>query len=143
MISTVFEAKDTPVTKTTIFNAGEQVQTFSPVDQMKPDTDLSKDAEMKSKEGLQLMASVEKPSPNKPKKAKFFDFIDDSDTDKFFHRMQERQVKLKNTPLFPLTAAGTECCLSCDNWSQNIICKFDVGWYCILYNIDVWVINFL
>lgn len=132
IISTVFETKRTSVSKLAVFDAGESVQMFSPVEQMKPDTDLSKEGEMNSKEALQLMVRMKKPSTNKPKRAKFFDFIDDSDRDKFFHRMQERCDKLRNTPLFPLTAAGMKKCLSYDIWSQNNICKFDLGWHITL-----------
>lgn len=130
MIST--ETKCTPVSKLTIFNAGEPVQMSNPAEQMKPDTDLSKEGEMNSKEALQLMVTLKKPSPNTQKKARFFDFIDDSDRDRFFHIMQERCVKLRNPPLFPLTAAGIENCLPCDTWSQNNIYKFYVGWQTIL-----------
>lgn len=126
MIVEKFETKHTPATKLTIFNASEPVQTSSPVEQMKPDADVSKEGEMNSKEVLQLKVRLKRPVENNPEKAKFFDFIDDSHRDEFFQRMRERCVKLRSAPLFPLTAANTENSLSCDIWSQNIIFK-DVG----------------
>lgn len=123
MIVEKFETKHTPATKLTIFNASEPVQTSSPVEQMKPDADVSKDGE---KEVLQLKVRLKRPVENNPEKARFFDFIDDGDRDEFFQRMRERCVKLRSAPLFPLTAANTENSLPCDIWSQNIIFK-DVG----------------
>lgn len=109
-----FETKRTPATKLTIYNASEPVQTSSPVEQMEPDTDISREGEMNSKEALKLTVRLKRPVQNNVEEAKFFDFIDDSDRDAFFQRMRERCVKLRSASLFPLTTANTENCLSCD-----------------------------
>lgn len=109
-----FETKQTPATKLTISDASEPVQTPSPVEPMKPDTDISKEAETNSKETLQLTVRLKRPVQNNIEEAKFFDFINDSERDAFFQRMRERCVKLRSVPLFPLTTANTKNCLSCD-----------------------------
>lgn len=102
MIVENFETKRTPATKLTIYNASEPVQTSSPVEQMKPGTDISREGEMNSKEALKLTMKLERPVQNNVEKAKFFDFIDDSDRDAFFQGMRERCVKLRSASLFPL-----------------------------------------
>lgn len=41
-----------------------------------------------------------------PESVKFFDFASDSERDMQFEMMRERAAKLRNIPLFPLTAAA-------------------------------------
>lgn len=114
IIAEVFDAKHIPATKMTIHNASESVQTSSLAEQMKSDVDISRAGESSSKEeALHLQVRLRRPVKSEPEKAKFFDFIDDSDRDAFFQRMRERCVKLKSAPFFPLTAAKNKEFMSC------------------------------
>ncbi|XP_037603544.1 uncharacterized protein LOC119475163 [Sebastes umbrosus] len=98
IIAETFEAKHTPASKLTIHMS-------SPAEQLQPDADTSRAGEINSKEeALRLTATLKRPVQSSPEKAKFFDFIDNSDRDAFFKGMRERCVHLRSAPLFPLTA---------------------------------------
>lgn len=106
MIAETFEARHIRATRLTFHNTGEPVQTSSPAEQVKPDADTSRAGEITSKqEAIRLLVRLKRPVKSSPEKAKFFDFIDNSDRDAFFQRMRERCVKIKSASPFPLTAA--------------------------------------
>ncbi|XP_040005727.1 uncharacterized protein LOC120802222 [Xiphias gladius] len=106
IISEIFEANHIPATKLTIHNARESVKPNSLAEQIKPDAETSRADEINSKDDtLHLSVTLKRPVKSCVEKAKFFDFVSDSDRDVFFQRMRERCVKLRSTPVFPLTAA--------------------------------------
>ncbi|XP_071316905.1 uncharacterized protein [Trachinotus anak] len=106
IIAETFEAKHSPATKLTIHNASESFRTASPAEQTKPDAETSKVGKINFEDDApHLRVTLKRPVKSSPEKAKFFDFVSDTDREVFFQRMKERCVKLRCTPLFPLTAS--------------------------------------
>ncbi|CAJ1063450.1 uncharacterized protein LOC117813238 isoform X3 [Xyrichtys novacula] len=85
------EAKPTSANKVTPHITTKPVGRASPTEQNKPETDPHEAGEGGVKE-------------DESQTVKFFDFDTDSDRDAFFQMMRERSVRLRNAPLFPLTA---------------------------------------
>ncbi|GLD46662.1 uncharacterized protein AKAME5_000099600 [Lates japonicus] len=106
IVAETFEAKHIPATKLTIHDASESVQTSSSAEQMTPVAVTSRAGEINSEDDTPFVrVTLKRPVKSSPEKAKFFDFLSDNERGVFFQRMRERCVKLRSTPLFPLTAA--------------------------------------
>ncbi|XP_056253641.1 uncharacterized protein LOC130182614 isoform X1 [Seriola aureovittata] len=104
IIAETFEVKHSRETKLTAHNASESVGTSTLAEQMKPDAETSRAGEIHFKDVTQhLMVTLKSPVKSSPENAKFFDFVSESDREMFFQRMRERCVKLRSTPLFPLS----------------------------------------
>ncbi|KAK5918290.1 hypothetical protein CgunFtcFv8_003066 [Champsocephalus gunnari] len=102
IIVDTLEAKYIPGTKLTIYHNNELAHTSSTSEQNETDTPSAGNISYKEK-ALKLKVRSKRPVIISPE-SKFFDFIDDSDSDAFSDRMRIRCAKLRSAPLFPLTA---------------------------------------
>ncbi|KAF3841142.1 hypothetical protein F7725_007004 [Dissostichus mawsoni] len=104
IIVDTLEAKCIPGTKLTIYRNNEPAHTSSPSEQIQNDAVTSSAGKLSFKEkALKLKVRSKRPVIIS-RESKFFDFIDDSDSDAFFDRIRIRCAKLRSAPLFPLTA---------------------------------------
>ncbi|KAI9527269.1 hypothetical protein NQZ68_032140 [Dissostichus eleginoides] len=104
IIVDTLEAKCIPGTKLTIYRNNEPAHTSSPSEQIQNDAVTSSAGKLSFKEkALKLKLRSKRPVIIS-RESKFFDFIDDNDSDAFFDRMRIRCAKLRSAPLFPLTA---------------------------------------
>ncbi|CAK6976299.1 uncharacterized protein LOC121910184 isoform X1 [Scomber scombrus] len=92
IIAECFATKTISETKLTIHNESEPVHWPSAAKQIEPDVDSSRPDEINLKE-------------DSSQRAKFFDFVSDSERDEFFKRERQRFARLRSFSLFPLTAA--------------------------------------
>ncbi|XP_068188071.1 uncharacterized protein [Antennarius striatus] len=102
------EAHRTAPTKLNI-DTNRPVRLSSPAERIKPDVDTSRAGETSpddetSKLTVRLNRQVRRSQPT----AKFFDFNNDHERDAFFQMMEERCVKLRSAPSFPLSFANIE-----------------------------------
>ncbi|XP_035481974.1 uncharacterized protein LOC118301033 isoform X2 [Scophthalmus maximus] len=106
VIAEILQAKDVPATKSTVHITSETAHTPGPAERTRPDAETSGAGETTSEDGtLRLRVTLKRPEQSSPEKAKFFDFVSDSDRDLFFQRARRRCVKLQSITLFPVTAA--------------------------------------
>ncbi|XP_033955468.1 uncharacterized protein [Pseudochaenichthys georgianus] len=102
IIVDTLEAKYIPGSKLTIYHNNELAHTSSTSEQNETDTPSAGNISYKEK-ALKLKVRSKRPVII-IRESKFFDFIDDSDSDAFSDRMRIRCAKLRSAPLFPLTA---------------------------------------
>lgn len=101
--SPLTESKYTPGGKLLLCDS-EPLQTFSSVDNVKPEDDTHKKRQINSEEAFQAKVKPKRLTTITPERAMVFDFSSDSDREALFQRMRERRDELWSCPLFPFTA---------------------------------------
>lgn len=108
----LIQSKHAPASKLPVHCDNEPFQTSSPVQHIKLEDDTPNGGQMDPEEARRSKVRLKRSITKNPERAKFFDFISDSDEEAFFQRMRERCDNLWSIPFFPLMAENTLNCSS-------------------------------